>query len=147
MAKVDEVKKKVQRILADELGSVEIDRDGDFVLKHESAVAFVRCRPRNDKPDADIVVRAFCPLVTNVPLTPELFKWVAVDGQSFQFGSCRVLLDDDGKTGRVDFGDTIVGNDLDPNELLNLVFSVVFTSNELDNELRDKFGGTLFGRE
>jgi hypothetical protein len=147
MATVDDVKKKVQRILADELGSVEIDRDGDFVVKHESAVTFIQCRPRNNKPDADIVVRAFCPLVTDVPLTPALYEWVAVDGQEYFFGGCRVLRDDNGKTGRVDFGDSIVGGDLDPNELLNLVYSVVFTANALDNELRDKFGGTLFGRE
>jgi hypothetical protein len=80
-------------------------------------------------------------------LTPALYEWVAVDGQEYFFGGCRVLRDDNGKTGRVDFGDSIVGGDLDPNELLNLVYSVVFTANALDNELRDKFGGTLFGRE
>jgi hypothetical protein len=38
MSMIDEIRKKVQRILTDELGRVEIDRDGDYVLHHESAV-------------------------------------------------------------------------------------------------------------
>jgi len=137
MALIDDVKNKVQRILVDDLGKVEIDRDGDFVVRYESAVTFIQVNSRELREnETQIVVRAFCPLIENVKVTPALYEWVATAGQDFLFGGCQVLLDDDGKTCRVDFGDTILANDLDPNELLNLVFCVVFTSNELDNMLQ-----------
>lgn len=145
MSMIEDVRKKVQRILTDELGRVEIDRDGDYVLHHESAVVFVSLREMGDKPDSNVVVRAFSPLVVDVPLTADVYKWVATEGQQFFFGHCQLLEDDDNpKLGRILFGYSIVGNDLDPNELLNLVFVAMVTGNQLDNMLKDKFGGQLF---
>jgi hypothetical protein len=98
-----------------------------------------------DKPDSNVVVRAFSPLVVDVPLTADVYKWVATEGQQFFFGHCQLLEDDDNpKLCRILFGYSIVGNDLDPNELLNLVFVAMVTGNQLDNMLKDKFGGQLF---
>lgn len=147
MALVDDVKKKVQRILTDDFGTIQIDRDGDFVVKFESAVTFVRLYELEKGDEVDVVVQAMCPLVIKVPLTNELYKWVATDGQGFTFGGCRLRPDDNGKTGSVEFDYSIVGNDLDPNELRSLVYRVAITANNLDNKLRDRFGGELFGPE
>ena len=145
MSMIEDVRKKVQRILTDELGRVEIDRDGDYVLHHESAVVFVALREFDDSPDANIVINAFCPLVVNVPLTPDVYRWVATEGQQFFFGHCQLFENDDNdKLGRILFGYSIVGNDLDPNELINLVFVAMVTGNQLDDMLKDKFGGTLY---
>ena len=142
---IEEVRKKVQRILTDELGRVEIDRDGDYVLHHESAVVFVSLQERGEEANVDIIIRAFCPLVVNVPITNEVFKWVATEGQSFFFGNCGIFLEDENeKFGRINFGYSIVGNDLDPNELQNLIYSVMFTGNNLAEVLKGKFGGLLF---
>jgi hypothetical protein len=96
MSMIEEVRKKVQRILTDDLGRVEIDRDGDFVLHHESAVVFVSLREMSDKPDANIVINAFCPMVINVPLTPEVYKWVATEGQHYFFGHCQIFENENG---------------------------------------------------
>jgi hypothetical protein len=148
MSMIEEVRKKVQRILTDDLGRVEIDRDGDFVLHHESAVVFVSLREMSDKPDANIVINAFCPMVINVPLTPEVYKWVATEGQHYFFGHCQIFENDDNeKLGRILFGYSIVGNDLDPNELQNLIFLTMSTGNKLDDMLKDKFGGKLFSEK
>jgi hypothetical protein len=145
MSMIDEIRKKVQRILTDELGRVEIDRDGDYVLHHESAVVFVSLQERGEEANVDVIIRAFCPLVVNVPITTEVFKWVATEGQSFFFGSCVLFLEDENeKFGRINFGYSIVGNDLDPNELQNLIYSVMFTGNTLAEVLKGKFGGLLF---
>ena len=145
MTMIEEVRKKVQRILTDELGRVEIDRDGDYVLHHESAVVFVSLRAMGDKPDSNIVINAFAPLVINVPLTPDVYKWVATEGQHYFFGHCQLFENDDNKKlGRILFGYAIVGNDLDPNELQNLIGITMLTANELDDMLKDKFGGQLF---
>jgi hypothetical protein len=145
MTMIEEVRKKVQRILTDELGRVEIDRDGDYVLHHESAVVFVSLRAMGDKPDSNIVISAFSPLVVNVPLTPDVYKWVATEGQHYFFGHCQLFENDDNdKLGRILFGHAIVGNDLDPNELQNLIGITMLTANELDDMLKDKFGGKLY---
>lgn len=145
MSMIEDVRKKVQRILTDEMGRVEIDRDGDFVLHHESAVVFVSLEAMNDNPDANIVIEAFCPMVLNVPLTSDVYKWVAIEGQQFFFGHCKLFINNDNdKLGRILFGYSIVGNDLDPNELKNLVFATMVVANELDDMLKKKFGGKLF---
>ena len=140
----DTVKGKVQRILADELGSVEIDRDGDFIVKHESAIVFVSVAAFNDKEDSDIVVRCFAPMVTGVPLTPEVFRWVAVEGQRFTFGSCYIRPEENSANGWIYFRYSIVGNDLDSNELLSAVYRTAFTANDFDDKLKEQFGGKLF---
>jgi len=145
MSMIDEIRKKVQRILTDELGRVEIDRDGDYVLHHESAVVFVSLRELNDQPDTNIIISAYCPLVVNVPLTLDVYKWVATAGQDFSFGHCLLFPNEDNENlGRIIFGYSIVGNDLDPNELQNLIYAVLFTGNDLDDMLKDQFGGQLF---
>jgi hypothetical protein len=147
MSTIDTVKGKIQRILADQMGSVKIDRDGDFIVTHESAVTFVSVYPVNEDEDADIVIRCYSPMVKDVPLTPELTKWIAVEGQQFAFGGCYINPDDDGKNCWVYFRYSIVGNDLDPNELISAVYRTVFTANDLDDMLKEKFGGKLFNEE
>ena len=145
MNMTDTVKGKVQRILADELGSVEFDRDGDFIVKHESIMVFVSVFAFNDDDeDSDIVVRCLAPMVTGVPLTPEVFKWVAVDGQRFHFGSCFITPEEDPANGWIYFKYAIVGNDLDSNELLSAVYRTAFTANDFDDKLKEQFGGKLF---
>ena len=41
MASVGDVKEKVQRILSNALGSVRIDKDGDFVITYNSSITYV----------------------------------------------------------------------------------------------------------
>lgn len=144
MITVDEVRNKVQRILTEELGRVEIDRDGDFVVYHESTVTFIKVYAFNETDDADIIVRCECPMLVDVPLTPELYKWVATLGQAFQIGSCWLNPNDDEKSGWLYFRYAIVGNDLDPNELLGALYRTVFTADDLDDMLKREFGGKLF---
>jgi len=144
MSLVDTIKGKVQRMLTEELGTVKIDRDGDFIITHESAVVFVAVFAINDKEDSDIVIRCTSPMVKDAPLTSELTKWIAIEGQNFSFGSCSLNPNDDGTTAWIYFRYAIVGNDLDSNELISAVYRTVFTANQLDDELKSKFGGKLF---
>lgn len=141
MAGVDAVRNKVQRILANEFGSVEIDNKGRFVIKHESSVTFIDVEEWSD----NTVVSMLCPMLTDVEITPELTRWIAVDGQNFIFGNASLSPDENGRTGWVFFGHNLLGDDLDEPELIRAVGVVVVGANKLDNELRDKFGGRLFG--
>lgn len=142
MAIADEVKNKVQRLLANKLGSIQIDKDGDFVFQHESAVVFIRVR---QWADSHTVVTCNCPMLYEVPITADLCRWVAVQGQEFLFGSVSLTPLPDGKSGWLHFRHSLLGDDIDESELMNAVFVTASTANDLDNDLQEKFGGKLFG--
>jgi hypothetical protein len=144
MSAVSETKSKVQRMLVDLYGSVEIDRDEDFVVRKGSAVTFVRVREGFGD---GTLVDVKCPILFDAPLTPELFKWVATEGQEFKLGGVWVNPNEDGKTGWVYFRYAITGDDLDESELQNAVGVVVSGGDRLDNELQERFGGEIFGSD
>ena len=145
MPSIESVKQKVQRILTDHLGKIEIDRDGDYVVRHESAVAYIRIGEGFG--EDGVHLRVMVPLIVDVKITNELCRWIATEGQDFMIGGCFLNPNDDDKTGWVYFKYGITADDLDESELINAVFAAAATGNQLDNELRDRFGGELFGRE
>lgn len=144
MPEVSETRAKVQRMLTNLYGRVEIDRDEDFVVRQGSAVAFIRIREGFGD---GTLIDVKCPLLTDVPLTPELYKWVATEGQKYKLGGVWVNPDEKEKTGWVYFRYAITGDDVDESELENAVGVVVVGGDVLDNQLRDRFGGELFGSE
>jgi len=131
-------------MLTDNFGRVEVDRNGDFVIRYESAVTFVSVEEGFS--DGSIVSLR-CPLICDVKITDQLCRWVATEGQEFRLGGCFLNPNEDPKTGWVYFKYSITADDLDESELQNAVAAVVITGNQLDNELRDRFGGKLFGKE
>ncbi len=145
MPTVEEVHGKVQRLLQANLDRVEIDKDNDFVVRHESAVVYVSVDEGFG--DDGTIVRVFCPLVLNVPITFDLCRWISIEGQDFKIGSVILVPKEDGTSGAVYFRNALIGDDLDESELMGAVYAVAFTSDRLDNEIKDRFGGDLFGPE
>jgi hypothetical protein len=141
VSSVERVRNKVQRMLADILGSVTVDKDGDFIVKHESVVLFVEVKEGFGEDGT--VIDVSCPMVTDVTLKPEVYEWVAVEGHWYKIGACRVVPEEDG-TGWIHFGYSIIGDDLDESELQAAIFGVMYTADGLDDELKKKFGGKLF---
>jgi len=144
MANLDAIRSRVQRMLTDSFDRVEIDRDGDFVIRYESAVTYVSVEEGFGDGS---VVSLRCPLICDVKITDQLCRWVATEGQRFLLGGCYLNPNENPTTGWVFFKYSITADDLDESELKNAVGAVVVTSNRLDNELRDRFGGKLFGKE
>jgi len=145
MTAVDQTRNKVQRILTSKLNRVEIDSDGDFVVRYQSAVAFVRVREGFGD---GTMVDVRCPMVTGVKITNELCRWIATEGQDFKIGGTYLMEErDDDEQCWIFFRYSLTGDDLDESELMNAVGAIVATAQKLDNELQDKFGGELFGRE
>ncbi len=138
-AQLDALRNKVQRILADEFGTIEVDKDGDFTLRHQSARVFVRCV---DWGDDETIVSVFAPILEGVPATPELFRWIAIEGSTYFFGHMSATEADDGI--RVGFSHTLLGDYLDAKELITAVVGVLSTGNDLDDEMQTKFGGRRF---
>jgi len=88
-----------------------------------------------------------CPLITEVEITNDLCRWVATQGQHFRLGGCGIIVNEGSSKGMVHFTYSLTGDDLDESELFNAVMAVIMCSDQLDNELRDRFGGSLFGPE
>jgi hypothetical protein len=145
MSAVDQTRAKVQRIYAKKLGSVEVGRSDEFIVRHGSAVLFVNVSKGfgND----GTVVQLLVPLVTDVPVTDELFRFVATEGQGYMIGTLRANVNDDQKTAWMSLGYCLIGDDLDESELIHATGALVTTADDLDNELRERFGGKLYGRE
>ena len=139
---VDEVKAKIQRILTDRFGSVRIDSDGDFVIPNDSAVAFVGVRPWGE----EVVVHVTAFMLMDVPLSPELYEWVATEGSYF-FGHVRVKREEGAATGTLIFSHCLLGDFLDKEEMLNALDSVAILANDLDDKLQSRFGGRRFIEE
>jgi len=143
MSSIKQVQAKIQKILTKELGSVEIDEGGRFIVRNESAVTFLEVIEGFG--DDGVIVDIDCPLVTEVPLTNELFKYVATEGQMFAIGGLLVDIDENNSTGWIMFSYSLIADDLDESELMHSVLGISYISNKLDNELQQRFGGKIFG--
>lgn len=80
------------------------------------------------------------PVVIGAPDTPELARWVAVEGQQMYFGTAA-LRPRDGGLADVWVHHTLLGDYLDEDELHNATAAVVNTADDWDDELQSRFGG------
>jgi hypothetical protein len=133
-------KDKVQRYLTNLVGTVEVTADGRFTFHDGSTQVFVTCSMwAQDKTVASIMA----PILLGVPATPELFEYIATNASRYLFGHLSALRDDDGTIG-VLLTHELLGDFLDPDELKIAVGSVALTANDLDDEMKARFGGKRF---
>ena len=145
MSELDDIRNKVQRILTSNF-TVRLDSDGDFIVEFESAHCFVELRDF-ELDDRQIGQIAFvCPMVRKVRLTDEVFKWVALEGHDYRFGTV-VCYDNGDGTGSLFYEYSIIGIDVDESEVVNAVMFILLICSDLDTELQQKFGGELFGED
>lgn len=144
MATVEATSQKVQRILAAEFTSVRLVKSG-FALEHGSTAVFIE--PLEWAPDKEgnprSLVRVWSPLGREVRASPELYHWAATEGQQLLFGSVSVI-DVEGGGANVIYDETLLGDYLDPAELLTTVYAVIFTADDLDEVVATRFGGKRY---
>ena len=146
MSNVDSVRQKVQRILTQKLGPVRVDEDGDFLVEYESARMLIEvCEGFGED---GVIVQFKCPLVHDVKLTNEVYKWVSTKGQSRRIGALRVVESEKKPgVGVIVNEQCIIADDLDESELMANVVVLLRDSANLDTELKSMFGGELFGED
>lgn len=146
MASVDATTQKVQRILTSEFDSVRLTKDGGFAIEHGSTITFIEVLEW--APDADgnprSLVRVWAPLGRDVRRSPEMYRWAATEGQAKLFGGVSILENPDGDGAFLMFATTLLGDYIDPAELTTAVFAVVFTADDLDDLVRERFGGKRY---
>jgi hypothetical protein len=134
---VEQVKIMVQRILTEELTSVRLGSDGLIILENDSATGFVEVLEWGDD---QTIVKVSSTVLWDVPLVPDLFQWVATEGQARWFAHYRVFIDDDG-TGDLMLEHDLLGDFLDPAELIEAVYAVMVGADSMDEDLQSRFGG------
>lgn len=138
MADLATVKNRVQGMLT-ELGNVMLDSDGDFSFEDGSTRVFVRVLDH----DTFTVVSVFAPVLRKVPASPDLYKYVAESSDQFTFGHHALATNDDG-TCNLAFVNRLYGEYLDAEELKHSVYAVAWTADNLDDELKGRFGGLRY---
>jgi hypothetical protein len=134
------LKDKVQRYLTELVGTVEVAPDGALTLQVGSTRVFVRSLPWGED---KTTVGVSCPVLMGVKASPELFEHVATHSDDYLFGHLSAQRADDG-TVTVTFTHTLLGDYLDPEELKVAVGAVVTTADQIDDDLKARFGGTRF---
>jgi hypothetical protein len=139
MATVSQVQKKVQSILSTELGSVKVDANGSIRIDYESTSVGIVVEQYGDSSE-ETVVEISGYLSFDTPASPKLYKWINDKNASIKFGTVYHLDNSNGETVAL-LQYSILGDFLDPEELLNAVRVVVVIANKLDDELIEEFGG------
>lgn len=129
---------KIRRILIDEGLQANLLEDG-FQVPYDSTAVNITVEEQADR----TVIRMAVPLLREVPATPELFRWAAVEGQQYLFGSVTAVEMPEG-TFLLLFDHTLLGDYLDKPELMGALAALVITGNDLDDELQARFGGKRF---
>ena len=139
MSDIASVKERVQAYLTS-MGPVQIDANGTYIVEMGSTKTFVSvdAHPNNEK----TLVKITTPILYDVPITADLYKYVALHADDWFFGSLGLWPKEDGLTGMLVMGHTLLGDYLDKDELLYAVYGVGGTADDLDDELMAQFGGT-----
>lgn len=145
MATVDASLQKVQRILANAFDNVMLAKDG-YAIERGSTRVNIEVREWGKDPQGEpsSIVRIWAPLVRDLAPTPEFYHWAATEGQKFLFGTVTVVDSEDGSTCFVAFDHTLLADYLDPDELVQAVVAVAVTADDLDDTVREKFGGKRY---
>ena len=136
---VPQAKQKVRETLAGSFDDVQFDEAGGASFRYGSAHVFVRVESFDE--DSSVVVLE-SPVVQGAKITPELYEYVATQSADQGFG--HLALRPDGKHATIIFTHTLLGDYLDDMELRVAAVAVAFTSDELDDTLVEKFGGSLY---
>lgn len=128
---------RVEGYLQEHFGTYSVDDEGDFHIDYESARVFV-C-PRSWRGERTVVL-LFSVTNVDVDITPELTRFLVSENLNLLFGHFAVNLAER----QVWFAHTLLGDFLDPDELVTALSSVAMAANKYDNIIQDRFGGRLY---
>jgi hypothetical protein len=134
------VRERVQAFLTSE-GPVEIDSEHRWRVLTGSTRVFVDVIASVSGVDFAIV-RMVAPILHDVPLSAELYEYVALNADNGNFGSLGLWPDEEKKTALLLVRHSLLADYLDKEELLQAVYAVGSAADELDDQLQERFGGT-----
>ena len=148
------VKDKVSRYAREVFNIVQLDDDGDLIIPYESTKVWIQFIEREVTPEREAfynenqlsrtIVQIWAPVIVDVTPSNDLYKWVATEGAEYFYGHCKVI--NFGDTGKVQviFEICLAGDTIDPGELKQALISIATVADDLDDELKAKFGGKRY---
>jgi hypothetical protein len=137
---------KVQRLLTGPMGlRVTLEGNGISVSFTDASTRVrvtVQDWGKNKDGDPSSLVQLTCPILWEVEPVPALYEWIARQGGTYYFGHV-VAFDDSTSPGKVFLmmSHTLLGDYLDEGELSATLYAILGTADQLDDELKEKFGG------
>lgn len=139
MASVAEVQRKVHNILASEIGSVTVDRDGSFRFPYQSTVVNVSVE---DFGDNETLIKLDGLIALDSSSGPAVYEWCNQQNAAIAFGTVVHL--ESGKNNVTIIKHAILGDFLDPAELFTALRGLIFLADDLDDKFIAKFGGQRY---
>lgn len=133
-----ELRDRVASMVANLVGNVQLGPGGELSFPYETTRVYVDVRPWGE---GSGVVLVFA--ITNVGLTPspELYEFVALHTDDWVFGHLGLSVSEG--SAAVVFSHTLLADRLDPEELHATVAAVAVSANEIDDKIKERFGGRL----
>lgn len=144
---LDQIRNKVQRLLTKNF-NVRLGEDNEWIITYGSASVWVEV-DSFEGPEGELGhITLTVPLVHDVKFTPEVHKWVALEGHQFKFGTvCAYEYTDKPGLGNLMMEYSLFGADVDESELCTAVGLLAISGDKLDTDLNKKFGGEMFGKD
>ena len=136
-ANVVKLRDLIEKKLAEMVDRYFVDSRGSYVFGLDSARVFVV--PAWLKNGAT-VVRVFAITNMDVDVTPQLTSFLLAKNLDFVLGSFAL----DEQRGAVWFNHNLIGEFLEPEELEATLAAVAETANQMDDEIKEQFGGRLY---
>lgn len=143
MADLVAVKNNVRKMLAAKFGAVTENDAGNFYVDHESSTTWIAVRDweHDDENVGRIEIYSIVAMGLK-EIAPDLAIELLTES-SRVFGSWFIIKRDDGLF-NVIFKTDLIAATVDSAELINAVVMVAIVSNEEDDKIVRKYGGTVF---
>jgi T3SS (YopN, CesT) and YbjN peptide-binding chaperone 1 len=138
-AKIGEVRDQVATILSNMVGSLQLNPGGDLSFEYETARVIVNVSPFGDD---STVINIFAFTNAGLDASPALYEYVARHSGDWVFGALSVVDEEDGNMAVI-LRQTLLGDFLDPEELGAAVAAIATTADEIDDAIKEQFGGLL----
>ncbi len=139
-----DVQSRVLHLLSKHM-TTHVDSDGDIVVQSGSAVCFIRCASFGSRgitlAGLNVVVKIGAPILWDVARTPELYEWVATEGQAFVIGHVVCYRSQEAENTNLFLEYALFGDNLDEPEIVHAVGITLSMANGLDDQLQPRFGG------
>jgi hypothetical protein len=139
MATVAEVQKKVHNILTSELGSVTTDKEGAFRFPYQSTVVNVSVE---DFGNNETLIKLDGLIALDSKSGASVYEWCNEQNIRIAFGTVTHI--GSGKNNVTVLKHAILGDFLDPAELLMALRGIVLLADDLDDKFISLFGGKRY---
>jgi hypothetical protein len=143
MADLVAVKNNVRKMLAARFGTVSENEAGNFFIDHESSTTWIAIRDWEHDDENVGRIEIFSIVAMGLKEIPYDLAIELLTESSKVFGSWFIVKRDDGLFNVV-FKTDLIAATVDSAELINSVIMVAIISNEEDDKIVRKYGGTVF---